>query len=412
MNVKFVNIFLFRLKFFLLCTVYIFVKQGFTMDVSRIEAISPRQIDWRRLTANQIIKYQEQGVDVPSQYIQWAQNFVNSIYSDDVTTYEKAVSDTNTSQPLTTTTDATVENSDDTTTVDDSTENTEESNKTEAQAKREALQQSGASLAEQAVSFTADSEAGRKSVNESANIITAAQESSVNEIQELENYMSELLAKAEQTQNEFKDEISKINNDKSDKSTFAQINKLQQELLQMGTQGQAQISSTESDLIGFDSSINAQSSTIASAIDFGGETVIIGTELLDFARQGGFFKLLRYLPTARTAINSGNNAISTSEETSALQSEALNTNNASKSTASGFKVQLEAKTGVAASPVSGGESGSRENSDTDNSTTEKSSNKSTTSNDNTDLSNNQNASLDEILKRKIRQGEYVDGANV
>ena len=52
-------------------------KQGFTMDVSRIEAISPRQIDWRRLTANQIIKYQEQGVDVPSQYIQWAQNFDN-----------------------------------------------------------------------------------------------------------------------------------------------------------------------------------------------------------------------------------------------------------------------------------------------------------------------------------------------
>lgn len=382
------------------------------MDVSRIEAISPRQIDWRRLTANQIIKYQEQGVDVPSQYIQWAQNFVNSIYSDDVTTYEKAVSDTNTSQPLTTTTDATVENSDDTTTVDDSTESTEDSNKTEAQAKREALQQSGASLAEQAVSFTADSEAGRKSVNESANIITAAQEASVNEIQELENYMSELLAKAEQTQNEFKDEISKINNDKSDKSTFAQINKLQQELLQMGTQGQAQISSTESDLIGFDSSINAQSSTITSAIDFGGETVTVGTELMDFAKRQGLIGILRYMPIAKMTINSGNSAITASDNTSTLQNEAINVNSANKSTASSFKIQVQSKTGVAAAPVSKGEAGSDENSDSNSQESGKTQNNSTSNNDKTDLTDNQTASLDEILKKKIREGQYVDGANV
>ena len=382
------------------------------MDVSRIEAISPRQIDWRRLTANQIIKYQEQGVDVPSQYIQWAQNFVNSIYSDDVTTYEKATSSSSV-ETSTNTSDVTSENTEETAPVDESGDTTtEDTNKTEAQTKREQLQQDGVSLVDQAISFTSDSNAGRKAVNESASIISDAQDASVNEIQELESYMDELLAKAEQTQNEFKNEVSKINEDKSDKSTFAKINRLQQELQKMGTQGQSEISATEANLIGFDSLINAQTPTIGSAIDFGGETVTVGTELMDFAKRQGLIGILRYMPIAKMTINSGNSAIMASDNTSTLQNEAINVNNANKSTASSFKIQVQTKTGVAAAPVSKGEAGSDENSDSNSQEAGKTQNNSTSSNDKTDLTDNQTASLDEILKKKIREGQYVDGANV
>lgn len=378
------------------------------MDVSRIEAISPRQIDWRRLTANQIIKYQEQGVDVPSQYIQWAQDFVNSIYSDDVTTYEKAVS---TSSGTSTPTSDVVSGSDASTPVEDSEDTTtEETTKTEAQAKREELQQSGVSLVNQAISFTADSDASRKAVNESASIISNAQDSSENEIQALESYMSELLAKAEQTQNEFKNEVSKINDDKSDKSTFAKINQLQQELQRMGTKGQSEISTTEAALSGFDSVINAQSPTIDSALDFGNETVIVGNELMDFANRKSFIMRLLYLPIARRTVNSGNSTVTASDNTSNLQNQAIEINNANKTTASSFKVQVESKTGVEATPAPKGESASKQNSDSENSSTENESNK-TTSNNSTDLAKNPNASLDEILKKKIREGQYVDGAN-
>lgn len=384
------------------------------MDVSRIEAISPRQIDWRRLTANQIIKYQEQGVDVPSQYIQWAQNFVNSIYSDDVTTYEKAVSSP--IETSTTTSDVATENTDETTLVDDSGDTTtEETNKTEAQAKREELQQSGVSLVGQAISFTSDSDASRKAVNESASIISAAQDASVNEIQELESYMSDLLAKAEQTQNEFKNEVDKINNDKSDTSTFAKINRLQQELQRMGTQGQAEISTTEAALVGFDSTINAQTPTIDSSLDFGGETVTVGNELMDYARRYGIIGRILYMPFARTAINSGNSTVTASNDTSTLQNEAIDVNNANKSTASSFKVQVQSKTGVAAAPEvkngSGTDNTNSNSADSNSTEPDKTSNNST-SNDSTDLSNKSNASLDEILKKKIREGQYVDGANV
>lgn len=382
------------------------------MDVSRIEAISPRQIDWRRLTANQIIKYQEQGVDVPSQYIQWAQNFVNSIYSDDVTTYEKATSSSSV-ETSTNTSDVTSENTEETAPVDESGDTTtEETNKTEAQTKREQLQQDGVSLVDQAISFTSDSNAGRKAVNESASIISDAQDASVNEIQELESYMDELLAKAEQTQNEFKNEVSKINEDKSDKSTFAKINRLQQELQKMGTQGQSEISATEANLIGFDSIINAQTPTIDSALDFGGETVTVGNELMDVAKRSGLMGIFYYMPIAKTTINAGNSAVDASDNTLNLQNETLDINNANKSTASSFKIQVQSKTGVAAAPVLKGEAGSDENSDSNSQEAGKTQNNSTSNSDKTDLANNQTASLDEILKKKIREGQYVDGANV
>lgn len=382
------------------------------MDVSRIEAISPRQIDWRRLTANQIIKYQEQGVDVPSQYIQWAQNFVNSIYSDDVTTYEKATSSSSV-ETSTNTSDVTSENTEETAPVDEYGDTTtEETNKTEAQTKREQLQQDGVSLVDQAISFTSDSNAGRKAVNESASIISDAQDASVNEIQELESYMDELLAKAEQTQNEFKNEVSKINEDKSDKSTFAKINRLQQELQKMGTQGQSEISATEANLIGFDSLINAQTPTIDSALDFGGETVTVGNELMDVAKRSGLMGIFYYMPIAKTTINAGNSAVDASDNTLNLQNETLDINNANKSTASSFKIQVQSKTGVAAAPVLKGEAGSDENSDSNSQEAGKTQNNSTSNSDKTDLANNQTASLDEILKKKIREGQYVDGANV
>ncbi len=382
------------------------------MDVSRIEAISPRQIDWRRLTANQIIKSQEQGVDVPSQYIQWAQNFVNSIYSDDVTTYEKATSSSSV-ETSTNTSDVTSENTEETAPVDESGDTTtEETNKTEAQTKREQLQQDGVGLVDQAISFTSDSNAGRKAVNESASIISDAQDASVNEIQELESYMDELLAKAEQTQNEFKNEVSKINEDKSDKSTFAKINRLQQELQKMGTQGQSEISATEANLIGFDSLINAQTPTIDSALDFGGETVTVGNELMDVAKRSGLMGIFYYMPIAKTTINAGNSAVDASDNTLNLQNETLDINNANKSTASSFKIQVQSKTGVAAAPVLKGEAGSDENSDSNSQEAGKTQNNLTSNSDKTDLANNQTASLDEILKKKIREGQYVDGANV
>ena len=60
-----------------------------------------------------------------------------------------------------------------------------------------------------------------------------------NEIQALDNYMSQLLSKAESIQNELKSEVAKINDGKNDVLSFGKINKLQKRLEQYGNEGQA-----------------------------------------------------------------------------------------------------------------------------------------------------------------------------
>ena len=171
------------------------------MDVARISAVSPKQIDWRRLTAKEIVKYDQQGVEVPTQYIQWAKEFLASLETNDETTYEKATSNptvSTTQQTSTPETASPTAEGDEGTSVeeDSSTSETDtpqtEEEKTAAQLKRQELQENGVSLRKQAKIFTGDSKENTKSVLESAALISAVENASVNEIESLENYMNDL----------------------------------------------------------------------------------------------------------------------------------------------------------------------------------------------------------------------------
>ena len=64
------------------------------MDVSRISMAAPKVIDWRKLTAKDIIKYDSEGMNVPPEYLSWAKSFRIDLEKNDTdeTTYEMAVS--------------------------------------------------------------------------------------------------------------------------------------------------------------------------------------------------------------------------------------------------------------------------------------------------------------------------------
>jgi len=64
------------------------------MDVSRVSMATPKVIDWRKLTAKDIIKYDAEGMEIPSQYLSWARSFQVDLEKNDTdeTTYEMAVS--------------------------------------------------------------------------------------------------------------------------------------------------------------------------------------------------------------------------------------------------------------------------------------------------------------------------------
>lgn len=65
------------------------------MDVSAIGTFNPNSINWRNLTAKEILKYKKQGVEVPNIYIQWANEFLRNVekYDNDEITYENAKAD-------------------------------------------------------------------------------------------------------------------------------------------------------------------------------------------------------------------------------------------------------------------------------------------------------------------------------
>lgn len=383
------------------------------MDVSRIEAISPRQIDWRRLTANQIIKYQEQGVDVPSQYIQWAQNFVNSIYSDDVTTYEMSESNSNTISPQKTsvdTTTTTTSESETSPTVDDTNQDENEDEKNLSASDYVALLKSqGMGKIPIAGELKTKSEEKKVEADNSADICSTSADSAAVSIENLESYMSDLLSQA----NDIKSQMQQLKNKKDDTgSNISKLNKLSQQLKNLGTTGQNTVSVYSGEFSGLQSLVSEQLTPINSASDYGETTIEAGKNLL----AGPWLVRFR-----RNVIKAGENAVSASETAQGIQSQADNSIAQDINSANSFKHEITATTGVANASIN--ENGNNKQSKNEegkspvgsisnSEKSDKTSSKSTTSNDSTDLANNQTASLDEILKKKIREGQYVDGANV
>lgn len=378
------------------------------MDVSRIEAISPRQIDWRRLTANQIIKYQEQGVDVPSQYIQWAQNFVNSIYSDDVTTYEMSESNSNTISPQKTsvdTTTTTTSESETSPTVDDTNQDENEDEKNLSASDYVALLKSqGMGKIPIAGELKTKSEEKKVEADNSADICSTSADSAAVSIENLESYMSDLLSQA----NDIKSQMQQLKNKKDDTgSNISKLNKLSQQLKNLGTTGQNTVSVYSGEFSGLQSLVSEQLTPINSASDYGETTIEAGKNLL----AGPWLVRFR-----RNVIKAGENAVSASETAQGIQSQADNSIAQDINSVNSFKHEITATTGVANASIN--ENGNNKQSNNEegkspvgsNSNSQKSDK--TSQNDKTDLANNQTASLDEILKKKIREGQYVDGANV
>lgn len=398
------------------------------MDVSKIGPVSLNKINWRSLTAKEIIKYEQQGVDVPLQYLSWAQDFIASIYSDDKTTYEMAKSTPDRSAPTTFVTTEpeteSVEDSEGNSTTDESstTDETEtpEENKNAAQIKREELQESGASLRTQARTFTSDSKKSSTQATISNIFMKMSENKSTNEIQNLQDYMENLIAKAEEKQAELKNEIANINNDSSDKTTFAKINSLQQELEKYGTDGQAKAASSIDQFNQIDASLSEQTTIISDAKDFGTETIDIGTELLQQSIRKGFASFIDRI-IGRIAITAGDTSVQKSQSAQQTQTSALATNSSNLSQAVGYQGQIESKTGVQATAQSS-DTDSESNNDklneqnenkpsteiVDKKEPESEKDVKTAQNDGTDTTDKLSTSIDEILKRKLRRGIPVE----
>lgn len=413
------------------------------MDVSRIEAYNPNKINWRNMTAKEILKYEKQGIEVPDVYVQWAHKFLQNVqkYDNDEITYENAKSITrhqsneaktnensrngaNTKvrdldkpkEPEDQTSEAdaalAVENANISTDSGDS-ESTSTDNGTEAiqltaaQTKRKDFQDKGVELREQATSFTQDSQTYRTQASSEISTMESIESSSNNEIAELEGAMKELIAEADAKQQELRQNVDKINNEKSDSSTFTRIEKLQKELEQLGMSGQNEIAQSEGTLRGYSSDINAGQTIMLNAGDFGTETVDVGNELLSTTGGAWWFDIDRMI--GQKAVNAGNNAIRKAQEGENAVISAQDTNNANIGKVPELKTSITDKTGVDAQNAKSQGNASEQDPITGK---EKEADKDvkTASNDGTDTTDKLHISIDELVKRKVRRGEYIKDA--
>ncbi len=379
------------------------------MEVSRIEAISPKQIDWRKLTSKEIIKYDAQGVNVPPEYLQWAKEFTADIEASDKdkTTYEmahspEAAAETSTQpQQTTTETDTETETGEVTDETAEGSETEEpEQPKTAAQTKRENLEDAGVSLRRQAQIFTGDSKEASRETFISNLIMSAIEDKSNSEIQQLEMYMKILLAKAESTQNELKAEIDKINDNDNHGYSLNKINRLEKELERYGTSAQTTLAGEDAEFNQFDTSLLQQSETILNAADFGSETSLIGSDLLSSSSHRGWHWLLDRI-IGRRAIKVGDKTVDRAKAASETQDEALSTNSSNISKVQDFKSEVENKTGVAGIPQA-----KENNNQTSQETKDEGEKSGTASVTETDKA--ASANLDKILQAKIRKGEEAN----
>lgn len=410
------------------------------MDVSRIESFNPNRINWRSMTAKEILKYEKNGVQVPDVYAQWAHDFLDNVqkYDNDEVTYEKAKSITRHQSNEAKTNENTrgyentkVSELDANHETDDKesdeasavavqnaavpdisadsestpTENgTEAIQLTAAQTKRKDFKDKGVALREQAVSFTVDSQTlGTQALSE-INTVNDIKNSSDNEIAELEGAMQELIAEADAKQQELRQSVDKINRDKSDHSTFAKIDQLQKELEQLGMSGQNDIAASEGLLRGYSGEIADGQDIMFNAKDFGTETVDVGNELLSTTGGYWWFNIDRMI--GANAVRAGNSAIAKAQSGEDDVRAADSANNSNIGRLPELKNAINDKTGIEAQNTKQQGNASEQDPITGK---EKESEKDvkTASNDGTDTTDKLNISIDELVKRKVRRGEYA-----
>jgi hypothetical protein len=377
------------------------------MEVTRIEAAPSKIIDWRRLTAKEIIKYNNDGVEVPPQYLKWAIDFRQDLEKNDKdnTTYEMdqklKVEENKKEQPI----ESETKNNEKGTEVSDVESETEPTqapaedinNKTPAEKKREEMENAGVSLRAQAKAFTKDSKKANFDDLFARMVINGTEKKSRVEIAMLEAEMQAILSRAESTQAQLKTEIDNINSGNSNKLTFAKINRLQQKLEQYGQYGQNKLAGSEGDLNVYEQIIESKNETIVNAADFGTETSAIGHELLASVNYMFIFGILDYIAGAK-AVHTGNKTTDNAIKTDEIKNEATQVNNANKVKVQDWKTRVENTTGVEGFSLKSDSEQTKEDK-------EKIENQTSAT---SEANKAGSASLDQVLLAKLRRGQDIE----
>lgn len=403
------------------------------MDVSRIEAFNPNtRINWQILTAREILNFENQGVEVPNIYLDWAQEFINSLdaVDKDTTTYEQAqilrnenIENVNNNgiveeAPLRPqsqdNTDEVYAENDNTST--DGEENldavpqipTPENILINAQSNRTQNKTEGENLSTPTITSSKEAVINLIKSKQSKSQITSANLNSNDEIRELERNMAFFTREAQTIQNNLKQETDNPNI--SSGSSYAKILQYQNELVNIRLQGQYNVNLSEAELNNFAGVLEAQDIVQTNTLNFGAETTSIGNNLIQTTgRENLNFAIMNNI--LGTIASAKGDLSQSAAENGLLKLNAaqiLNTSNLEK--ALSYREKINEQTGAQYQIPNGEKDEDEQNNDETEikNTPQVQFNKQNIKDEEKikdEIDTATTASLDKILKRKIRRGE-------
>lgn len=234
-------------------------------------------IDWKQLTAKEVIKKEKEGQSAPPEILKWAEEIAKLDNAPDDVTYDIAKGETDIDK-LNELINAAPEKQ------ADNEENAEEPQLSAAQQERKSMQDNGASLVEQGKTFIgrskeASSESFRAMISGS---MAANSAEGVSEKAEKEAQIIEMVTR--NTKKEYDNLMQKAEDKNGEGVTASELNRIQtlgEKLNTVGTQGQNKLRDRELEVNTYESRINGLENVPTNALDYGAETSFIGTELIN-----------------------------------------------------------------------------------------------------------------------------------
>lgn len=236
-------------------------------------------INWKECTASEVIEYKDEGQEIPSDILVWAQDMAKTDNADEIT-YEMSMEG-----------------------VDP--ENAADEETDVGTAMKNQLDKQGVSTPDQAKIFKGESDNYSSMIdtleNEMSTILEQSEAASTN----VQDYTNNLLSQIQSLQAR----QEKMKSDKNSQFGALDAAQLDAQIRQLGNLGLSNIESSASNIYSVTNGIGDALNTAVEANAMGATTVSVGQELYNYSTT---YKTLMGL--ANSTINSGNNAINQAKD--------------------------------------------------------------------------------------------------
>ena len=255
-----------------------------SMNVTgKSKSISEIYINWKQLTAKEVIKKEKEGQTAPPEILKWAEELAKLNNAPDDVTYEIAKGETDIDRLNELINNTVVENKGAQNNPEENTENPEQTEEQNAaQQFRQGLADSGTGLRSQGKIMTSMSATAQAQVAGMMSDAAADAQTAENISAQADTLTDETITSTNSTKQEYDSLIARTQSENNPltREEKARLAALGQELGKIGTTAQQQLQNMSTEVNILDAKITQNTGVTQNAVNFGAETANVGMELM------------------------------------------------------------------------------------------------------------------------------------